>query len=253
MKNRPSVASAALLVVTVGLFGCAQPAAPLGPDEEAPFTAPDGMSAMMPAAGTKVGDLVGSTLCTTTVVLGLAQQIADRMACAPSSGFVHFSADAELIFVGTAILPYLDQAGLADLRAAAHAAGSIHITSIFRTVPQQYLLYQWKLAGRCGIAAAATPGKSNHESGRAVDAQDWSARTAVLGTHGWAHDVPGDDVHFDHTASPDQRGLDVFAFQQLWNENHPEDPIDEDGVYGPQTEARVKLSPADGFAVAGCS
>ncbi len=62
----------------------------------------------------------------------------------------------------------------------------------------------------------------------------------------------GPAVHFDHLGSPDLRGMDVHAFQRLWNRNHPEDPIDEDGLYGPQTEARLRASPADGFPVGAC-
>ena len=58
-------------------------------------------------------------------------------------------------------------------------------------------------------------------------------------------------MHFDYTGpgAVDYRGVDVLAFQQLWNLNHPEAPIDEDGDYGPQTESRLKKSPAKGFAV----
>jgi Synergist-CTERM protein sorting domain-containing protein len=67
--------------------------------------------------------------------------------------------------------------------------------------------------------------------------------------HGWAHDVAGDPVHFDHLASADIRGKDTLAFQRLWNRNHPGDKIAEDGAYGPQTEARLVQSPATGFAV----
>ena len=66
--------------------------------------------------------------------------------------------------------------------------------------------------------------------------------------NGWAHDVPGDPVHFDHTASADDRGRDVIAFQHLWNLNNPSDHIAEDGDYGPQTQARLMKSPATGFA-----
>ena len=51
----------------------------------------------------------------------------------------------------------------------------------------------------------------------------------------------------------DLAGLSVLAFQRLWNRNHPEDVISEDGAYGPQTEARILRSPAEGFAVGpGC-
>ena len=58
--------------------------------------------------------------------------------------------------------------------------------------------------------------------------------------------------HFDHVASPDIRGMDVHAFQRLWNRNHPEDPIDEDGVYGPNTDARLAQAPAEGFPIGTC-
>src|SRR5262249_31571409 len=102
--------------------------------------------------------------------------------------------------------------------------------------------------GRCGIPIAATVGTSNHESGRAVDLANYSAVITLMANHGWAHDVPGDDVHFDHNASPDIRGQDTKAFQGLRNRNHPTDQIAADGAYGPQTEARLKMSPATGFA-----
>jgi hypothetical protein len=45
------------------------------------------------------------------------------------------------------------------------------------------------------------------------------------------------------------QGTSVLAFQRLWNLNRPEDPIDEDGIYGPQTEARLEASPIAGFGI----
>src|SRR5262249_652561 len=101
----------------------------------------------------------------------------------------------------------------------------------------------------CGITAAADPGNSNHESGRAVDLGNWGAREASMVAHGWAHDVPGDDVHFDHLSSADIRGSDGQAFQRLWDEDHPDALIDEDGRWGPMTEDALSRSPADGFAL----
>ena len=38
---------------------------------------------------------------------------------------------------------------------------TIEITSGFRTVAQQHLLYRWDKTGRCGIPVAATPGRSD--------------------------------------------------------------------------------------------
>jgi MYXO-CTERM domain-containing protein len=194
-----------------------------------------------------VGDHVGSG-CSTDVVLGLSRQIADEVACVAPGALVPFEEGAGITFTGSAVLPYLAPDAKQDLLdAAAAAGGTIEINSAFRTVAQQYLLYRWYQQGRCGITAAATPGNSNHETGRAVDVNNYGAWIGALGNQGWAHDVAGDPVHFDHLASPDLRGKDVLAFQRLWNRNHPDDPIAEDGDYGPQTAARLDQAPAAGF------
>ena len=78
---------------------------------------------------------------------------------------------------------------------------------------------------------------------------NYTTWVATFEANGWAHDVPGDPVHFDHSSSPDIRGADVLAFQRLWNRNAPDDPIAEDGAYGPMTEQRVQRAPAEGFGI----
>lgn len=201
------------------------------------------------AVGT-VGDQVSSG-CSTAVVLGLSRQIADEMACMAADAMTRFEEGNGIVFAGSAVLPYLDPDAAANLKKAA-VGRTINVTSAFRTVAQQYLLYRWWQAGRCGITAAATPGRSNHESGRAIDVSNYSSLISRLSAYGWKHTVPGDPVHFDHTSSPDMRGLDVHAFQRLWNRNNPGDIIDEDGIYGPATAARLAKSPAKGFAKGAC-
>ncbi|HTM20678.1 MAG TPA: M15 family metallopeptidase [Kofleriaceae bacterium] len=191
--------------------------------------------------------------CSTAVVIGLSTQIADEVGCMAADALVPFEEGTGIHFAGAAVLPYLAPDARDDLLAAAGAGGTMEITSAYRTVVQQLLLYRWYQQGLCGITAAATPGNSNHESGRAVDLGNWSAWVGAMGDHGWAHDVAGDDVHFDHLDSPDLSGMDVQAFQRLWNRNTPDDPIDEDGAYGPQTEDRLLAAPADGFAVGTCA
>jgi hypothetical protein len=192
-----------------------------------------------------VSSYITST-CSTAVVLGLSKQIAQEVGCANPTGLVEVIAGGNLQITTNAVLPYLSAEGKSDLMAVA-ATRVVQINSAFRTVAQQYLLYEWYLQGRCGITAAATPGRSNHESGRALDLANYSVVIEDMESHGWAHDVPGDDVHFDHFASADIRGLDVAAFQRLWNKNHPEDTIAVDGQYGSMTEARLRQAPADGF------
>jgi hypothetical protein len=196
------------------------------------------------ASALSVADYTTST-CTTAVVIGLSSQIADEVGCLSPSSLVRFAAGSGITITSNAVLPYLAANAKTDLL----AVGSVQINSAFRTVAQQYLLLQWFNRGRCGITAAAAVGRSNHESGRAVDLANWSSRVTAMANHGWAHDVPGDPVHFDHLASADIRGKDTLAFQRLWNRNHPGDRIAEDGAYGPQTEARLKQSPATGFAI----
>jgi len=182
--------------------------------------------------------------CTTAVVLGLSRQIADEVSCQSPSSLARFAAGSGITITGNAVLPYMAANAKTDLQ----AVGNVQVNSGFRTIAQQYLLVEWFDRGRCGITAAAAVGRSNHESGRAVDLANFSARVSAMAAHHWSHDVAGDPVHFDHLTSSDIRGKDTLAFQRLWNRNNPSDKIAEDGDYGPMTEARLKKSPATGFA-----
>jgi MYXO-CTERM domain-containing protein len=184
--------------------------------------------------------------CSTSTVLGLSRQIADEVGCALPEGLQRLTLGGNLQSTGNAVLPYLSAKGKAALEAVA-ADRVVQINSAFRTVAQQYLLSEWDRMNRCGIPIAASPGTSNHESGRALDLANYSVLIGAMGAKGWAHDVPGDPVHFDHLSSPDIRGQDVAAFQRLWNRNHPEDPIEVDGDYGTNTAQRIRMSPAEGF------
>jgi len=229
------------LLVTVSACG-GDPAEPPMPDA--------GSGGTPSIAGTPVSSFETSS-CATSVVLALSTQIAEEVDCIMPGQLVPFAETTGIQFTGSAVLPYLSEAARTDLLAAA-AAGSgrtMNITSGFRTVVQQYLLFRWFQLGRCGIPAAADPGRSNHESGRALDMSNYSEWITTLGAHGWSHNVPGDPVHFEHLASPDIRGADILAFQRLWNRNAPDDQIAEDGDFGPATEARVKSAPAEGFGI----
>lgn len=186
--------------------------------------------------------------CSTSVVVGLSKQIADEIGCMNPTSLVRFQPGGNLTFTSTAVLPYMSASAKTALERVTQNY-TIQVNSGFRTVAQQYLLYRWYQQGRCGISAAATPGRSNHQSGRALDIANYSSRISAMAAQGWSHSVPGDPVHFDYLASPDIRGRDVLAFQRLWNRNNPNDRIAEDGAYGPQTEARLRSSPATGFAI----
>ena len=228
-----SVGVGASLCAAALIAGCAsdEPAAVLSSTDQA----------------STVGDYQ-STGCSTAVVIGLSKQIADEAGCENPASFVSFSGAPGITISSSAVLPYLVKGARDDLEKVA-ATNSLQINSALRSIAQQYLLYRWYQQGRCGITAAATVGHSNHEGGRAVDLNNYSSRISAMAARGWAHDVAGDPVHFDHTSSPDDRGQDTKAFQVLWNKNHPTDTIATDGAYGPQTEARLKATPATGFAI----
>lgn len=187
-----------------------------------------------------------SSGCSTSVVVGLSKQIAEEISCMNPALLTKFSPSTRLQITSNSVLPYLHSTAKANLERVAETR-TVQVNSAFRTVAQQYLLYRWYQQGRCGITAAATPGRSNHQSGRALDLANYSSLISAMGNRGWSHSVPGDPVHFDHLSSPDSRGKDVLAFQRLWNRNNPNDIIAEDGLYGPKTEARLKSAPATGF------
>ena len=211
--------------------------------------APDDVEYGETVSALSVGSYVTSS-CSTSVVRGLSMQIAREVDCMSPSSLAQLAPSEKVRFSSNAVLPFMHPGAKGDLL---RVTGVLQVNSAYRTVAQQYLLYRWWQAGRCGISAAATPGRSNHESGRAVDLQNWSARRASMAAHHWAHSVPGDPVHFDHTQSPDNRGKDVRAFQRLWNRNHPGDKRTVDGIYGTQTANRLKASPAKGFAKGACN
>lgn len=198
-----------------------------------------------------VGEAVNGG-CSTGSVKGLSLQIIAQAACVAPGSFVEVPEGGNLSFTAP-VLPYLEQpAKDALLAALADKPGTaMQINSMLRTVAQQYLLYQWYLSNQCGIGLAAKPGNSNHETGVALDVQQYNTWKAALSAHGFKWYGDADPVHFDYVGpgAVNYKGTDVLALQMLWNKNHPEDVIDEDGAYGPQTEARLKKSPAEGFAI----
>jgi hypothetical protein len=239
---------APILMLAALLSGCAAELDAEGDEDfvEDLLTAPSDDGPNM-----RVSDYI-SRSCTTSPILGLSTQIAERMVCNNPGQLRRFQASAsEISFTGSAILPYLHPDAIDSLRQAVARVGVINLESAFRTVPQQFLIYKWRAARRCNVGPAASPGNSNHETGTALDITNYSSVRSGFRAEGWTG-VSGDAVHFQDLSAPDVRGLDVLAFQQLWNMNNPGDRIDEDGDYGPETERRIRNSPARGFARSGC-
>lgn len=161
--------------------------------------------------------------------------------------------------------PYLQPNVVVAILAALHAAPlrtSFIVTSGWRSIAQQYVLR------KCNTNATAKPGTSHHGDGSAVDLQPlgctvpgatrdrvhpvWGAllEKQNLQWYGSANptNVCGDPPHFEFQGQhPDLRSTATAAFQRLWNNNNPCDRIDEDGLFGAQTEARLAASPPGGF------
>lgn len=188
-----------------------------------------------------------SSLCSTTAVFGLSEQLIDELNCMRPGLMSRI--DVAGIELGSAAFPYLQTPAAEALsRAARDGGGGMFVTSALRTLPQQYLLYRWYQTGRCGIGLAAPPGGSNHQSGLAVDLSPYSSWRSPMAARGFRWLGSSDPVHFDYAGGTDIRALSTLAFQRLWNRNHPEDRIAEDGAYGPSTEARLARAPGEGFA-----
>ncbi|MFO0661444.1 MAG: M15 family metallopeptidase [Polyangiaceae bacterium] len=207
------------------------------------------------AAAITVEQAAADTNCSTTIVAGLSAQIIEQMQCDAPGELVAVPDRANLV-KGSAVFAFMEPPARDALLTTLDSSPNqtMTVNSMLRTLAQQYLLKSW--VGTCGITAAANPGSSNHETGLAIDVEEHALWEVALESNGFAWFGSGDVVHFDYSGAGtiDLHPVGVKAFQKLWNLNHPEALIDEDGLYGPQTEAALKQSPADGFAVgATCS
>lgn len=198
-----------------------------------------------------VDQAVAAVGCSTAVAAPLSEQLVEEIDCLAPGTLSRIDGIAGLS-LGGSVIPWLQTPAVDGLRAAVTAhGGTLSLNSALRTLPQQLMLYRWYTMGACGITLAATPGTSPHESGLAIDTSDYSAWQSALEAHGWTWHGAGDLVHFDYTGggTVSLTGQSVLAFQTLWNRNHPEDPIAEDGAYGPETESRLRMSPTEGFPI----
>lgn len=173
------------------------------------------------------------------------------------------SFDTLNVSLGSAAYPYLQPPAVEALRKAIDDRGTtMSVNSAYRTLAQQFLLYNWWTGGACNFQAVATPGGSYHQAGLAIDINDHLGWKPHLERYGWTWFGNGDKPHFTYVGNDrvqsvtingrniDIRNTATLAFQRLWNRNNPSEQIDEDGTYGPTTESKLKASPANGFPIA---
>ncbi|HEY5374488.1 MAG TPA: M15 family metallopeptidase [Polyangiaceae bacterium] len=191
--------------------------------------------------------------CSTESVDGLSRQIIEQARCIKPNDFVALPKRPNLVMAAH-VFPYLAVAARDHLVKAldAHTSAKMTVNSCLRTVAQQYLVSHWSVSKSCGVQLATPPGESNHEIGTALDIAEASKWRPALEAQDFKWLGTSDRVHFDYkgTGTPPQHtATDVLAFQKLWNRNHHEDPVNEDGHYTPATEQRLKKSPPSGFPI----
>jgi D-alanyl-D-alanine carboxypeptidase len=188
--------------------------------------------------------------CTTASVDGLSRQIIAQARCIKPNQFVPIPSRPNLV-VAPQVFPYLELEAKNRLLKALDSKPKqkMTINSALRTVAQQYLVWRWSATKRCGVPLATPPGESNHEIGTALDIAEAGTWRPVLEAQQFKWLGPSDRVHFDYRGggAAQNAGTDVMAFQKLWNRNHPDDRLPEDGRYTPAVEQRLKQSPPDGF------
>jgi len=173
------------------------------------------------------------------------------------------SFDTLNVSLGNAAYPYLQLPAVEALQKAINDRGTkMIVNSTYRTLAQQFLLYNWWTSGICNFQKVAKPGASYHQAGLAIDIEDHAGWRPHLETYGWQWFGNGDKPHFTYTGSGrilsvnfsgkliDVRNTATLAFQRLWNSNNPSTQIAEDGDYGSNTESKLKESPANGFKIA---
>jgi N-acetylmuramoyl-L-alanine amidase len=155
------------------------------------------------------------------------------------------------VSLGGSVHPWMQAPAKQQLAKALAARGQkMVINSAYRTIAGQMLLRTHYRNGRCGISAAAPPGKSNHNNASAIDVEDADGWRSSLEANGWQWIGSFDPVHFDCVDSNVKtiHQIAVQAFQQIWNSRRPNDPVAGDGDFGPVTASRLRYSPAEGFS-----
>lgn len=156
------------------------------------------------------------------------------------------------VSIGAGCHPYLQTCAVKalDKAIAASRGRAMKINSAYRTVAQQAVLHRHYQYRRCGIRAAALPGRSNHETGLAIDIEDAAGWRPYLERFGWDWIGSFEPMHFDFEGAGrrEMSYLSILAFQQLYNCNNPKSKIAEDGVWGVKTNLALMQTLVTGFS-----
>lgn len=195
------------------------------------------------------------------LVEGISVQLVEELRCLDDSWLEFYTSCTDVgCIYASGPQPHAMRPEVIDaLEEAARARSDyISITAGYRDVAMQYYS-RWYNEHCDSSFDAAIPGQSNHQGGRAVDVRYYDFWWDTLLEHGFDHPISTDAPHFElvgtaafRRESEDLKTLSVLAFQRLWNRNHPDDPLVEDGVYGDDTKLRLGASPVEGFPIGAC-
>jgi murein L,D-transpeptidase YcbB/YkuD len=201
--------------------------------------------------------MIRSRIVDTGKVSGLSRQIIAQMNTLQTGILINFENLSGIVSSHEPHLNLYLQAGAKEYLRAALREGiskqptlKMTVNSAYRTVAQQYVLYQIYRRDPKLIPLAAVPGNSNHEDGLAIDVNNYNAWKPYLLAHGWQWQGSRDPVHFFSSGRSDVGNLGVKAFQSLWNKYHPTEQMTVDGNFGEQTAAKMDRTPISGFASA---
>lgn len=187
--------------------------------------------------------------CSTYAVRGIDNQLIYQMNKISPGLLVRI--DDLNVKLGQSVHPWLQAPAKESLAKAIGLRGKqLIVNSAYRTLAGQMLLRSHFQQQRCGITAAAAPGKSNHNNASAIDIEDSIGWRMSLEVSGWKWLGAFDPVHYD---CKDARirsinKIATIAFQQIWNLANPTDLIPAQGDFGPITEGKLSNAPAEGFA-----
>ncbi|MBM4358134.1 MAG: D-alanyl-D-alanine carboxypeptidase family protein [Deltaproteobacteria bacterium] len=227
----------------------------------APTAAPSAPS-FSPGSGPTVAEVLDTATCSTEIVRALSEQIIAEEGCLRPNAFHRLPDKLASASVEEVVFPFLAPVAQEALVEAIESARRepMTINSMLRTIAQQYLLFYWYKRGRCSIKLAASPGRSNHQSGLAIDILQPGRWKSKLSKFGFRWMGAKDKWHFDFVGRDAKEkaqvkriadahaGLDVRAFQRLWNKQHPDESLGESGVFDERTETALRRTPVSGFA-----
>ncbi len=184
-----------------------------------------------------------------TQVEGLSDQIARGVNCLEPGALTQLRVcqGAGCLNIQAPPIPeWLGSAAHESLTSMSRGFGEpITVRWVFRDVALQHFFAS--AGDNIGCPRASAAGRSDLNSGQAAWLPNYADFEDHLEEAGWTNLGSDLDTIWQYD-DEDLTNINVLAFQRLWNLNRPDDPIDTDGLMGPQTRGAIDRAPVAGFA-----